>query len=227
MGESFFIRITPQGRIDKINGLSAVIGNAKSKIPYIPERDLFIKMVEQYFKEASLKRDLEMMFNVFPDSDAKPLKVGDIWTRKELINNDKALLDRTWRFSELRGGDSNAIAVIDVNTLILPAATDTAGPQKTRKQLTDEPEVTIGGLAARSEVKGRGIGRIEIEQPTGRIINSSTTQDLVEKTIILPEGPIRRHPNPPAPTNIHIETTFRMVKRYSEETSFTQDSNRP
>jgi len=40
IGESFYIRITPQGRLVKITGLPAVISSAKSKIPVgFPERD--------------------------------------------------------------------------------------------------------------------------------------------------------------------------------------------
>jgi hypothetical protein len=243
-GESFFIRVTPQGHIDKINGLSAVMGNAKSKIPNIAERDLLIRLVEQYFAEAAIKRELESRLAVFPDSappaavlrqqdaGAGAIDIGDSWSRRELVDDDKTLLKWTWRLRERRGIAPDTIAVIDVNLVASPAPRSPSGEAGSKVEgqprfIGDKQEVAIGGVKTRREVKGQGFGQIEIDEATGRIINSTLTHDLVEIILLLPEGPIRRPPPAPAPTRMHIVTTFQMIKRDSNKLPVASEANQP
>jgi hypothetical protein len=224
-GESFFVKITPQGRIDKINGLPAVAGNAKSKIPGFADRDRLVQLVEEYFDEASIRGELEGRLAVFPDTGAVPTDIGDTWSRQERNDEDKTSLQWTWRLSQRLGTAPDVKAIIDVNLIILPIPE--SRPAIAEESPGKEPDVTIAGLKARREVSGRGAGQVEVDEATGRIINSTLTQDLVEKLEFLPEGPVRRTPPAPAPVHTHIVTTFKMIKRNSDQPAVIAEPNRP
>jgi hypothetical protein len=207
LGESFFVRITPQGRITNVNGLSAVVGNAKSKLPNVVIKDQLIQVIDRQFDEAAIKRGLQSQLAVFPpvspderasrggDANAGAIGIGDTWSRRQGSDEDKVSLERIFRLKQVRDG----IAVVDVNNVVNSDAS--AGL------------VFIGERKAMREVSNRGTGQIEIEESTGRIINSTLTQDVVEKITFLPEGAMRRPPPAPAPTRTHIVTTFQMIRR--------------
>ena len=219
-GESFFVKITPQGRIDKINGLQAVAGNAKSKIPNFAGRDRLIQLVEQYLNEAAIKGELESQFAVFPDASAVTIDIGSTWNRQEQRDGDRTALQWSWCFSQRRGTarDVKAIdvkAIIDVNLIVSPIPQ--SGLARVEEPPNEEQDVTIGGVRARREVSGQGTGQVEVDEATGRIISSTLTQDLVEKIELLAEGPIRRTPPTPPPVRTHIVTTFQMIKREGPE----------
>lgn len=208
-GESFFVKITPQGRIDKINGLSAVVGNAKSKIPNFAGRGQLIQLVERYFDEAAIKRGLESQFAVFPDAPAVllrkseaaggPIDIGGTWNRRQWADEDKISSAWTYQLKENRDG----IAVVDVNVVVGSDA--------------NEAPIFMEGVKSKREISGLGTGQIEIDESNGRIIKSTLTQDMVEKIEFLPDGAIRRPPPAPPPVRTHIVTTFQMIKRDSEK----------
>ena len=209
INEGFYLRITPQGRITNINGLNAVIGNAKSKIPNVPIKGQFNSAIEQQFSEQSVKRSLTNQLAVFPDANASPVSTGDTWSRIQIEDEEAITTKRTYQLKEYRDG----AALVDVNIIV--ASVPDAGP------------VFIREMRAEREISGRGAGQIEIEQSSGRIINSTTTQDLVEKIRFLPQGPIRRPPPAPAPARTHIVTTFQMIKREPDKLPVASEANQP
>jgi hypothetical protein len=232
LGEGFYIRITPQGRIDKINGLQAVVGSAKSKVPNIPNKDQVIQTIDNQFSEAVIKREMENQMAVFPPSgvprtDANVV-TGDpclIWNRTEQMDEDGIVVEWTFRLKESRthfGTSSSTtskvpetigrqtepvtesqngcgIAIIDVNIVIKP----TAAAQET----------VSGGVRMRREISGQGAGQIEIDESTGRIINSVLTRDSVEEIKTSSEGTVRRIPPVSEPATRHIVKTFQMTRR--------------
>jgi hypothetical protein len=224
-GESFFVKITPQGRIDKINGLSAVVGNAKSKIPNFADKGQLIQLVERYFDEAAIKRGLESQFAVFPDAGALPIDIGCTWNRQEQKDENRVALQWSWRFSQRRGTAPDVKAIIDVNLIVSP--TPESQLARVEGPPNEEQEVTIGGVRTRREVQGQGTGQIEVDEATGRIISSTLTQDLVEKVTLLPEGPVRRTPPTPSPICTHVVTAFQMIKRDSGMPPASPEPNRP
>ncbi len=204
IGEDFYLKITPQGRVTNINGLNAVVGNAKSKIPNIPMRDQLIAATEQQFSEESIKRSLANQLAVFPDVNAGPARTGDTWSRIQATEQGTVTIDWNYRLKEIR---PDGIGIVDVNVIV---ASDTnAGP------------VFVRGMKAEREFSGGGAGQIEIEprykSGSGCIINSETTQDMVEKIRFLPEEAFRRPPPSPAPARTHIVTTFQMFRRLPAE----------
>jgi hypothetical protein len=258
LGEGFYIRITPQGRIDKINGLQAVVSSAKSKVPNIPNKDQINQTIDNQFSEAGIKRELENQMAVFPDvnvvtgpASARFGETGDpclatrvtgdesafgetspaggrratIWSRTEQMDEEEVMVEWTFRLKESRthfGTSSSTtskvpetigrqtepvtespngcgIAIIDVNIVIRPAAA--------------ARETVSGGVRMRREVSGQGAGQIEIDESTGRIINSVLTQDFVDEIKTSSEGPVRRIPPVSEPATRHIVKTFKMDKR--------------
>jgi hypothetical protein len=253
--ESFYMQITPQGRIGKINGLQEIVSFAKSKMPNIDIKTQVIQAVERMFNEASVKKELEDQFAVFPPSvhrtpdgvapvadsnltseharlgeasrsraekkdtivsadSAVKLSVGDTWSRGEQVNEDSngspIETEQTFRLKERRPG---GIAVVEVNIVVRPS--------------DNIQEIVVGDFKARREVRGRGSGQIEIEESTGRIINSTLTQDLVDETKLSPQGMMLRIPPNPEPTRRHIVTTFQMTRREEETGSKPAEPNQP
>ncbi len=209
--EGFYLRITPQGRITNINGLAAVVGNAKSKVPPAAVlyqqgatgsmRGQFIEAIEQQFTEGRIKRLLEGQLAVFPDVNAGPVNIGDTWRRGQWTDEDRLSLEWIYRFKERR----DRIAVVDVNLIVGSDA--------------NAALIFIEGMKAERKISGQGAGQIEIEQLSGRIINSTLTYDVVEKITFLPQGAMRRPPPAPAPARSHTVITFQMIKRDSDPAS--------
>jgi len=215
LGESFYMKITPQGHIDKINGLQAIVVSAKGKLPNVKGREQLVGAVENLFAESAIRRVLESQLAVFPDPNTEHKSTGAqehtsaavmagaltpcSWSRTEQINEENAgvpvVVEQTWRLRETSG----TVAVIDVNLVIRPTA--------------EKEETTIGGAKARREVRGHGTGRVEIEKVTGRIIANTLTKDLVEEVEVFAQGPMLRPPAPPEPVRTHIVTTFQMIDR--------------
>jgi hypothetical protein len=239
LGETFFVRITPQGRITNVNGLSAVVGNAKSKIPNVAIKDQLIQVIDRQFAEDKIRRALEDQLAVFPDANSGPVSIGDAWSRRQLADEDKISFEWIFRLRERRPApilDTNAQPsskavvtdqiskfdsvpqsqnwcwVVDVNVVVSSDA--------------NEAPISVEGLKATREVSGQGTGQIEIEESTGRIINSVLAQDVVEKIRFLTEGAIRRPPPAPAPARTHIVTTFQMIKRDSDPAPASPDASR-
>jgi molybdopterin-binding protein len=223
LGESFYVRITPQGRIDRINGLQAIVSSARGKIPNMQGRGQIIQAVVGQMDEVVLKRVLEEQLAVFPDlssaaeakSDAcaapDEIKVGYTWSRSERSDEDKTVSEWTWRLAAMPVAGRGA--VIDVNLIITPDA--------------NADEMMMGDVKARHEISGRGTGQIEIEQSTGRIIKSILTKDLVEEIKLSAQGLILRPPPAPEPTRTHIVTTFQMIKQAEGTGSKPAEPNQP
>jgi hypothetical protein len=242
--EGFYIQITPQGRIGKINGLQEIVSSAKGKMPNSDIKPQVIQAVERQFDEAAVKKELEGQLAVFPrrasavpglDVNLAPqrdvcepaspdsrlasrgrpvIEVGDTWSRSEQVEEDSngspIITEQTFRLKERRPG---GIAVVDVNIVVQPSG--------------NAQETVIANVKARREIRGRGSGQIEIEESTGRIINSTLTEDLIEETKYSPQGMMLRIPPNPEPTRWHIVTTFQMTKREEETASKPAEPNRP
>jgi hypothetical protein len=210
VGEEFYVRITPQGLINKINGLQVVVSAAKGKVPPSQAgRDQFIQVIDSQLSEPLIKGMLEDQLAVFPDACSPGgIEVGDTWSRSNRIEEQGIVVEQTWRLKSRNPADvsrtalvgsPDSVAVIDVNLVVSPIA----GAQ----------EILMGGVKARREVSGRGTGQLEIEESTGRIIKSSLTQDLVEETKVSSQGLLLRPPPAPEPARTHIVATFQMIKR--------------
>ena len=210
VGEELYLRITPQGRIGKINGLQALITSAKAKMGDFAGADRVSQGITQRFTEPTVRRELEDQLRIFPESN----EGGVTWNRTEILSSAEAgyaqaeqieeaniVFERTFRLNPDKSGQGG-IVVVDVNLVIKPASTPVLS--------TTASESSI---RANREILGEGTGRIEIEEATGRIISSKMTQDVTERVKYIAQGPMLRPPPAPEPGITHTVTTFQMTKR--------------
>jgi len=200
--EGFYFESSPQGDIDKINGLQAVVSSAKGKLPGIPEKNQVIEGIESQYSEDSIRRVLSNQFSVFPDSSPNQprlTEIGDTWSRTERKEDDNLVEKRTYQLKSRIGG----VAVVDVNVVFRPIvdANDTL-----EKSVTGDM-----GVVSRRETSGHGSGRMEIDEKTGCIIESEMTKDLVQQIRYFAKGPILRLPTAPEPIVTHTVSTFKMT----------------
>jgi hypothetical protein len=210
MGEGLYLRITPQGRIEKINGLQALITSAKAKMANFAGAGIISQAINQRFAEPAVRRELEDQLRIFPESN----EGGITWGRTEILSSAEVgyakveqieeaniVFERTFRLNPAKSGQGG-IAVVDVNLVIKPASAPVLSTPA-----SESP------IRANREILGEGAGRIEIEEATGRIINSKMTQDIVERVKYVAQGPMLRPPPASEPITTHTVTTFQMTRR--------------
>jgi len=86
VGEELYLRITPQGRIEKINGLQALITSAKAKTGNFTGADRVGQGITQRFAEPTVRRELEDQLRIFPESN----EGGVTWSRTEILSSAEA-----------------------------------------------------------------------------------------------------------------------------------------
>ena len=218
VGEELYLQITPQGRMEKINGLQALITSAKAKMGNFAGADKIGQGITQRFVEPTVRRELEDQLRIFPESN----EGGVTWSRTEILSSAEAgyaqaeqieeaniVFERTFRLNPDKSGQGG-IAVVDVNLVIKPASTPVFSTPPERDGQAQAPESSI---RANREILGEGTGRIEIEEATGRIISSKMTQDVTERVKYVAQGPMLRPPPAPEPSTTHTVTTFQMTQR--------------
>lgn len=226
LGESVYLLITPQGHIEKINGLKALVTSAKARIGDISGADIVSQGLDREFSEQVVRRSLEDQFRVFPDSNnegttwarKKPLSAADMgYATMTQISEVNTVFERTFRLNAEKS-EQNGVSVVDVNLIIRP---ETASVTDT--QASDQP-IIVPTIATR-EISGSGAGRIEIENATGRIINSKMTQDMVERVKMTTQNQMLRPPSGPQPATTHMVTTFQMTKIDTAKPARPTDTN--
>jgi hypothetical protein len=210
MGEELYLRVTPQGRIEKINGLQALITSAKAKWGNFAGADRVSQGITQLFAELTVRRELEDQLRIFPESN----EGGATWSRTEILSSAEAgyaqaeqveevniVFEKTFRLNPGKSGQGG-IAVVDVNLVIKPVSAPVLSAPA-----SESP------ARANMEILGEGAGQVEIEEATGRIISSKMTQDIAERVKYVAQGPMLRPPPASEPITTHTVTTFQMTKR--------------
>jgi len=207
IGEGLYIRISPQGIVEKINGLQAVLSNVNSNIPRMSDRDkiMITNIIDEMLSESTIKQTLEEQLAVFPDSNC-----NSQWSRTAEVPSKKIVQKWSYLLKNVKDGT----AIVDVNLDIKPSA--------------DTEEVVRGGMKYRRQNSGSGLGRIEIDlSATGTqpVIKSVITQDLTQELMVSSQGPLLRVPKIAEPVQTHIESTFLMTRR--ESTAKIVEPNQP
>ncbi len=223
MGEGVYLRITPQGRIEKINGLPSLITTAKAKMGTFTGAEKVMQGIDEVFAEQTLKRELEDRFRIFPE----PNESGTTWSQTSVLSPAEAgygtpertgevniIYDKTFRLKS--SGGQSGVAVVDVNLVIKTVAVPG----------TSTP---IPGTPAKNDlqISGWGTGQIEIEEATGRIINSKMTEDVTERLIYAAQGPMLRPPPPTEPVTANTVSTLQMTLRLPRPTSGRIEAGQP
>jgi hypothetical protein len=236
MGEVLYLRVTPQGRIEKINGLQALITSAKAKMGNFAGADKVSQSITQLFAEPAVRRQIEDQLMIFPEpalrsfSGAGPNEPDTTWSRTRILSSAEAgyfkaeqvedvnlVFEKTFRLTPKKSGQ-NGVAVVDVNLVIKPGSapvlSTSPNPGRDALQQRDgRAQASESTVRSIMEVLGGGGGQIEIEEATGRIISSKMTQDTTERVINIAQGPILRPPPALEPITRHTVTTFQMARR--------------
>jgi hypothetical protein len=218
MGEELYLRITPQGRIEKINGLQALIASAKSKIGSSTSADKVSQGINQMFAEPAVRREIEGQLRIFPE----PNEPGTTWGRTEILSSTEAgyaqveqieevnvVFEKTFQLNPAKSGQGG-IAVVDVNLVIKPVSAPVLSELSERDGQAQKSESPV---RANREISGDGAGQIEIEEATGRIISSKMTQATTGRIIYVTHGPVLRPPPASEPVTTHTVATFQMTRR--------------
>jgi hypothetical protein len=193
LGESFYFKMTSQGKVERINGLDVMAANMKAKIPGVPNRDKIADSAKRQLDEQTIRKELEQIFAIYPTGS---VGIGDSWSSSELSTEGAGMVvEKTFRLKEHKDG----VAVIDVNVVIKP------NPQP-------QP-VQMGEMTVRWEASGRGQGSIEVDESTGRIIRGQVMRDWVEDAKVVSAGAMRRPEGPVASSRTQVVTTFEMSER--------------
>ena len=210
MGEELYLRITPQGRIEKINGLQALITSARVKMGNVANTDKVNQSLIQQFAEPAVRRELEDQLGVFPEPNEGETK----WGRTEILSSVEAgyvhveqmedvnlVFEKTFRRNPDKLG-RGGVVVVDVNVVVKSVASATV------------PSTPASELPARGsmEISGGGTGQIEIEEATGRIISSKMMWDATERIVYIAQGAMLRPLPATEPITTHTVTTFQMTK---------------
>jgi hypothetical protein len=224
VGESIYLRITPLGRIEKINGLQGVITYAKAKMNSFSGGglDVVSQNIDRRFAEPAVRRELESQLAVFPDSNNERA----IWTRKDVLSSAdmsfakaeqidevNVVFEKTFRLNLGKSG-GNDMALVDVNLTIKPDSTPVSN-----MSASDSKTGTI------REISGEGTGLIEIERTTGRIISNIIIQDTIERIKFAAPSQMLRPPPSPEPVISHTVTTFQMTKIAEGKPAQPADAN--
>jgi hypothetical protein len=222
LGESVYMRITPQGRVAKINGLQTLIGSAKAKLANYPGAEKVLPDIINQFTEPAMRRELENQLAVFPDANW----TGGPWCRRDVLSSVdigyaaveqteevNMMVESTFQLNPKKSA-GNGIAFVDVNVVL-------------KQESNPLSNVSLSEIAARAtrEIAGEGAGRIEIEEATGRIISSKITRDMVEGIKFITPAHMIRPPRGPEPLISHTVTTFQMTKIEEGKTAQPGDTN--
>lgn len=157
LDESFYIELTPQGRVKKINGLGRVLSNVRMKLPTRGIRRLLMPIVD-HLKEEAMKKLFEQVLAVYPD-DA--VKAGDRWQRKgESLLEVPVVIENKWRVKEA----DTAFATFEVDMVIT---------QDPNKKEDDQPQAKTT-----YNFSGKGHREVKINESTGLIVYSEQTEEI-------------------------------------------------
>ena len=123
VGEELYLQITPQGRMEKINGLQALITSAKAKMGNFAGADKIGQGITQRFVEPTVRRELEDQLRIFPESN----EGGVTWSRTEILSSAEAgyaqaeqieeaniVFERTFRLNPDKSGQGGIAVVMSI-----------------------------------------------------------------------------------------------------------------
>lgn len=168
LGESFSLKITPEGRVAEIKGLDKMRSNVRNKLPPGPMQASTIENLNQYLNEEDVKHEIEESLAIYPE---KPVGIGDSWGREFVSSGEFAMiLSNIWTLKERKNG----VAVIEVVSTIKPNLE--AKPSK------------VGNERVSFRFSGKQQGVIEIQESTGLKIRSEVNQQMSGKITTARQG---------------------------------------
>lgn len=187
VGESFSLRMSPEGRVLMVIGAARMRANVRKKLPAGFTGDLYMGSLTQYIDDRGIKEATEASMAVLPD---KPVGVGDSWSKRVVLSESTALIVQSkWTLKQRQAGT----ATIDLVSTVEP------NPQA--------PPRDVGAAKISSQFSGKQQGLIQLDESTGLIVHNRLEQELSGETKVL--GPQQMT----IPMQINSVVTTELTKR--------------
>ena len=193
LGESFSVKLTPQGRVKQIEGLEPMYANMAKKLPQGPIKEQMLNGLKQQFGAEALKEMMEVGTAIYPKV---AVEVGDSWENKLAISQGFPMVVENTYVLKHREGDK---ATIDVSGAVKPNS--------------EAKPMELGLLKIGYEITGRQSGQIQLEESTGLIIRSSIKQVLAGEMKMAGAGGEGGMPEMNIMMDIERVTTMEMSER--------------
>jgi hypothetical protein len=154
LGESFSVKMTPQGHVEELKGLEKLRENMGKKLPGGFMKQQMLQSSEQHLADSIKELYLSPMA-VYPNS---PVGIGDSWSRTDSFKTQPFVSENKWTLKDRKAG----IAIIEASSAI-----------KSRPEPLGQDVAKM-----KFEMSGKRAGQIEMKESTGQIIRSEMTKDL-------------------------------------------------
>ncbi len=194
--ESYSLKITPQGRVEAVEGLQTVLKNIGKKLPEGPMKEAMMVGIKQFINEEAIKELTESSMAIYPE---KPVGIGDSWRKTVALTQGYAM---TVENEFILKDRKNGVSFIEVRSNI-------------KSNPKAEP-IVMGSTKVRYELSGKQQGLIEIEESTGRLIRSRINQEASGHIKVEVAG--QQSQGPPIPVKINGVVTCEMTERIDVKT---------
>lgn len=153
IGQSFSMQISPEGKINSIQGMEPIIKIIMKKLDLPKSQEQYLR---DKFGDKVLKENMENILAIYPN---KPVGIGHSWTKKAIISKRLPMvLDNNYRLKERKNG----ITVLEVRSRIKPSSVP----------------IKMGSVKLSYDISGTQKGSVKLQESTGWIIHGKLSQQL-------------------------------------------------
>ena len=173
VGQSFIMRITPDGRVRSVTGADEMVAKAIEKHNALSEpwKSSMSRIIQDRFGNLPASEGMQGLFGIYPE---KAVAVGERWSRKfEMTSGIAACF---FKITDRKDG----ILTIKAYATIAPNP--------------EAPPIQLGLAQVKPETTGTQEGTIRIEEATGMILNLKETNKSSGNLVLITGGPEVRIP---------------------------------
>jgi len=158
VGESYLLKVTPEGLVQTVSGTAKMRSNVRKKLPSGLMGDLLLQSIEPYVGEKTIRELTEARMAMYPN---KAVGTGDSWAAKYVLSEGFAMIvENKWRLKERK----NNVATIEVSSTIEP--NPKAAP------------MDMGMMKMSYQFSGKQHGLMYMDETTGLIMGSKLNQQM-------------------------------------------------
>jgi hypothetical protein len=158
IGETFSLKMTPEGRVEKVEGTDKIRENIQKKLPSGIMRQQAMMSLQQYIDAGAIKQIAESSAAMYPD---RPVGVGDSWSKKVSIEQGFAMIvENTITVKERK----NNVARMEITSVIEP--NPKAKP------------MDMGAMKVSYQLSGTQKGTMSLDERTGLFVRSKMEQQM-------------------------------------------------
>jgi hypothetical protein len=160
VGQSFTLDLTPEGRVTQVGGLDVMLAGMIEKLA-LPEgatKTMIEDQFKKHFGDKAMRETMERLMAVYP---ARPVGIGDSWTKNTKLTKRFPLEIET---TYVLKGRKEGVATVD-----------------TRSTLKSDPKaepMKMGPLSISYHLTGKQEGQMEMDEATGWTVGGKLTQQF-------------------------------------------------